>query len=258
MGDSMEQVMDFGFAVRGAGGDDIFDGHDLALEAWGDCAKDKNSGLLALAYLWRRFGPPWRGGDDHKSLVDYTLTTDDPHVFLWLHLSGSGLAYSVGYFAHCSLRAELDEPILEWCKRYDEWWWTTHPEFESWEDSEENQQKISAIYWQERQNEDVRAKAYAAIGDFPSRPDKPQWRTDTGVVNRVNQAVFDALKELERPVYVRDCPINLFGRCGETDNPAEPSPYAGYGIPKAAMDSYFLEDEDEALEDLQHEGESDE
>jgi len=229
--------------VSGAGGDDLFNGHDLAIEAWGkDRAKDKNSALLAMAYLWRRFGPPWRGGDDHKSLVDYTLTTDDPQIFLWLHLSGCGLAYSVGYLAHHSVRDEADRPIREWCKRYDEWWWASHPEFASLEENEDNQRKVSAIYWQERNDEDVLARARAAIGDIPKRLDHRHWRTSTGPVHRVNQAVFDALKELERPVYVRDCAINLFGRCADTDEPAEQSKYAGYGCDQDALERLITEE----------------
>ncbi|KKM63052.1 hypothetical protein LCGC14_1515470 [marine sediment metagenome] len=240
----MQQVVKFGFKVYGAGGDDLFDGHDLAIEAWGkERAKDKNGALLAMAYLWRRFGPPWLGGDEYKSLVGYTLTTSDPHIFLWLHLSGCGLAYSVGYFAHKSIRAEAHRLMKEWCERYDEWWGTTHPEFAAWEDNEENQQKASVIYWQERDDKDVLAKARAAIGEFPDRHDSRCWRTDTGLVHRVNQAVFDALKELERPVYVRDCALNLFGRCDDTDDPAEPSKYAGFGVPKEAMDS-LVDDDD--------------
>lgn len=233
----MQQVETFDFKVLGAGGDDLFNGYDMAIEAWGqDRADDKNGALLAMAYLWRRFGPPWRGGDDYKRLVDYTLTTDDPYVFLWLSLSGSGLACSMGYLAHESLRAEVDQPRRVWSECYVEWWNTMHPEFKSWEDTKETLEKMAEIYWRERYDEDVLAKACAAIGEFPGVPDHRQWRTDTGVVHRVNQALFDAMKELERPVYVRDCPVNLFGRCDESDTPAEQSKYAGYGVPKPAMD----------------------
>ena len=56
-----------------------------------------NSGLTAFAYLWRRFGPPWSGCDDHKDLVGYILGTPHPAIWLHLHLSGAGLDYSVGY-----------------------------------------------------------------------------------------------------------------------------------------------------------------
>ena len=240
----MEQVDDFAFKVRGAGGDEICNGHELAIEAWGkERADDDDSALLAMAYLWRRFGPPWRGGDNYKSLVDYTLTTEDPHVFLWLALKGCGLALSVGYLVHESIHQEAHRPMTEWCKRYDDWWYTTHPEFKAWEETEENRRKVRAVYWQERDNEDVLAAARAAIGEIPARVDRRQWRTKTGVVHRVNQAVFGAMKELERPVYVRDCPFNLLGRCADTDKPAEPSRYAGYGVPKAAMDKHFSEDD---------------
>lgn len=233
----MEQLGDCEFKLSGASSDDICDAHQLAQEAWGDIAKDKNSGLLAMAYLWRRFGPPWSGGDDHKSLVDYTLTTNDSHVFLWIHLSGCGLFYSVGYLAHEKIKQKFHEPMTAWCERYDEWWWTTHPEFESWEDFGENQKKVSEVYWNERMDNAVITKAEAVIGQSPSRQDSRAWRSDNGVLRRVNQAIFDAMKELERPVYVRDCAFNLFGRCDDSDTPAERSKYAGHGIPKEAMDA---------------------
>lgn len=205
-GSVVRQVDEFGFKVCGAGGDELFDGHDLAIEAWGrERAEDENGGLIAMAYLWRRFGPPWRGGDDHKSLVDYTLTTEDPQIFLWLHLGGSGLAYSVGYLAHESIREEADRPMADWCKRYEDWW-------------------------------------RAAIGESPDRTNPREWRTAGGLVYRVNRAVLDALRELERPVYVRDCALNLFGRCKDTYEPAERSLYAGYGVPKESMDKLVEDD----------------
>ena len=124
------QVDTFPGQVCGAASNDICDAHDLALEAWGDACKDKNSGMLAFAYLWRRFGPPWRGGDDHKSLVDYYLTTPDEKVYLWVHLSCAGLFYSVGYMAATEIREERDRVVSEWHKRYEAWWWKQHPEYD--------------------------------------------------------------------------------------------------------------------------------
>lgn len=247
---SMQQVADFDFPVHGCGGDDIFDGHDAARDAWGeDRVKDRNSGLLAMAYLWRRFGPPWRGGDDHKSLVDYTLTTEDPYVFLWLNLSGCGLAYSVGYFAHESIWEENYRPTQEWHDKFLEWWWLKNPEWEEVEETEENRKRWSKAFLHDQCDEAVIAEARQTIGDvydsaFPRpRPDSSKWRTNEGVIGRVGRAIYKALKELERPVYVRDCPLNIFGRCQDDfDTPAECSPYAGCGIPKDAMDEWIKDD----------------
>ena len=234
----MEQVIDFGFKAFGAGADDLFDGCDMAIEAWGkDRADSDNSGLLAMAYLWRRFGPPWRGGDNYKSLVDYTLTTADPYVFVWFHLGGCGLALSLGYFVHESLRHEAQQPENDWHRRFQEWWIATHPELDP------RTKTTRARCVKDKCDEKVCTQAEAVIGEYPARPLSRQWRTDTGIVHRINRAVYDALKELERPVYIRDCAINIFGRCDDSDSPAERSMYAGYGVPKAAMDNHFSKGE---------------
>ena len=87
------QAKEIGFKTTGALSNPFVDGPRLAREAWGDRTDRKNSGLLAMAYLWRRFGPPWWGTDRQKKLVAYVLTTNDPDVFLELNL-GSQLAYS--------------------------------------------------------------------------------------------------------------------------------------------------------------------
>lgn len=238
----MEQLIDNDRGLCGASSDDIVDCHKLAIEAWGDRCEERDSGMLAFAYLWRRFGPPWGGGDPHKTLVDYTLTTADPDVFLWLHLSGAGLSFSVGYLADESIRDEAFGPKAEWCKKYDNWWWEQHPEFEQWEDTEENQKKVAELYWDERTKRGK--EAVAVIGEFPPRADLKNWRSAGGVVTRVNQAIFDAMQELLVTVYVRDCPINIFGRCEDSDCCAEPSEYAGYGLEsaKSELDKYVAGD----------------
>ncbi len=41
----------------------------LAVDAWGaEAIRNENGPLTAMAYLWRRFGPPWHGGDDRKEV----------------------------------------------------------------------------------------------------------------------------------------------------------------------------------------------
>ena len=183
----MEQVNKIEFKVRGAGGDDIFDGPDMSQAIWGDRANDPNSGLVAFAYLWRRFGPPWRGSDEYKDLASYTLTTSAPRVFLRIYPNGCSLAFSIAYIMCMEMRRAANETI--------------------------------------------------------DLADHTQY---TGIVRNVNRALYDAMKELERPVYIRDCPINILGRCDEATDEfpaAKWSKYAGYGVPKAAMDNYFTEKE---------------
>lgn len=54
----------------------------------------------------------------------------------------------------------------------------------------------------------------------------------------------------KRPVYIRDVPINLFGRCNDSDRPAEPSKYAGLGVPIEEMDKILKEEEDDAIAEV--------
>lgn len=227
----MEQVNKFEFETRGATADEIFNGHELAIEAWGPRAKFKDSAMVAMAYLWRRFGPPWQGSDPHKSLADYILTTADAQVFLWLHLSGSGLAYSVGYLVHESIHEEYDRPRLQWWRDYKEWWLNANPKFRNI-----NSTEVSEAFQESMFDDSIRERAVEAIGAMPRRGRRQQWQSSGGIIQRVNQAVFDAMRELEKPVYVRDCAINIWGRCDDMEEYAEKSKYAGYGVPKKAMD----------------------
>jgi len=254
----MKQPKEFGGRTTGAAADDIVDCHKLAIEAWGDRCDEGNSALTAMAYLWRRFGPPIWGSDDHKDLCAYYLTTEDPRVFLWLHLGGSGLAISAGYVALEEIKEEIHRPEREWWKAYEEFWWKQHPEFEELEDTEENQEKVSTLFWDEQEREEMMGKAKNEIGECPGwwrRPENWRENEDGSLVKHVNQVLFDAMKELERPVYIRDVPINIFGRCNDDyEHAAKPSKYAGLGVPVEEMNKMLKEDEDAIEEFVEQEG----
>ena len=175
--------------MSGAAHDDLVDGCKLADEAFGDASRCENSGLTAMAYLWRRFGPPVNGNDEYKDLAAYYLTTSDEDVVLGIRTSGSPLRYGVFYIA----AVEATEP---------------------------------------RHFQDGSGK----------------WQVNDEVVQKVNRALVPALRELLVPVFIRDVPINILGVCeypneeaGEAS--AEPSQYAGYGIPEAVMEA-VLDDDD--------------
>jgi hypothetical protein len=161
-------------------GDNLVDGHALAVDALGERAKDGGSGLVAFAYLWRRFGPPAGGSDPYKDLAAYALTTAEPDVFLRVVTHGAALAYGVGYFALEGVRSDFRNPRAE------------------------------------------------------------NWREASPLARRVNQALFDSLRDLLRPVYIRDTAINIFGRLLDDDqqqnDAAEPSKYAGLGIDHEPLD----------------------
>lgn len=240
----------------GAGGDDIFDGTSMAVEALGEGAKGGNSGLLAFAYLYRRFGPPFCGSDDHKDICGYQLTTDDPKVFLRIYPKASGLEYSVGYLAAEELHKERMEPLIEWGEKFENWWvarWQKDHQEDDFEKflewPKEKQEELQDLYWSERYKKEVMDLAKIDIGEFPNLHSSKHWREEekNSVKYRVNIALFNALKELLRPVYVRDVPINILGRCEpETKlgfrKPANHSKYAGFGVPKKAMDDWIKDD----------------
>jgi len=236
----MKQPETFGGEISGASIDRIVNCCDLAKEAWGEQCDEDNSALTAMAYLWRRFGPPIWGSDDYKDLCAYYLTTDDPRVFLWLHLDGTGLAISSGYVTLVEVQDEILKPEVEWYKAYDEWWWKQHPEFEEWEDTKANQKIIDKLFWAEQ--DEMRKKAQEEIGTLPRTRHPEHWRDyKDGLEKHINQVLFDAMKELLRPVYIRDCPINILGRCNDSEEPAEPSKYAGLGVPIKEMKKMLKE-----------------
>jgi hypothetical protein len=235
----------------GAGGDDIFDGYEMTIEALGEGAKDGNSGMLAFAYLYRRFGPPFCGSDNYKDICAYELTTDDPKVFLWIHPKASGLPYSIGYLAAEELREERMKPLYDYNAKWEEWWLKRNginpDEFNDL--PKKRKETLSSRFCRDRHKIKLIGLANAELGPppYPGRSDK-NWKEDPDSVRyRVNIAVFNALKELLRPVYVRDVPINILGRCGSERSlgfrrPAKESKYAGFGIPRKAMDDWIKDD----------------
>lgn len=240
----MQQLTDNDRKLCGAKGDEIVDGFTLAREAWGEPCQQSNSGLMAFSYLWRRFGPPFRGSDPHKDLVSYTLTTKDPDVFLWITPSGSSLDLAVGYIADEKIRTAHNRPMVQWEKRFRAWHWKQNPEFETWKETKRNCERYNKRYWNARMDPKVMEQAKAVLGEYPARRMKmaSDWRTGSRIQKRVNQALFDAMKELEKPVRVRDVAINIFGRCDYGRREAKESPYAGYPVPKEAMDGLLAAD----------------
>jgi hypothetical protein len=228
----------------GAASDELACGHKLAEEAFGkDACDNPNSGLLALPYLWRRFGPPWCGSDDHKELACYYLSTDDPEVLLWVSPRGSGLSYGIGHMVSPKVRAAACAPRAKALKRekslFERWWVRQRPEkdwknFEKWteEEKKEAQEAFGADYYA-YPNSKAWLRFVRETGYKRNLP--PQGGAAS---KRVQKALQGALRELLRPVFVRDVPINILGVVrGETRlKEAKVSVYAGHGIPKEAMD----------------------
>jgi len=163
-------------SASGCASDGVTNVRALAREAWGERAESPDAGSRAFAYLWRRFGPPFGGSDDHKELCAYILTTAEPDM--WLSLYPCGSRCGCGYLT-------ARNPALR---------------------------------------HHVRGSADAA---------------------RLRDALLGTLRDMLLPVFVRDVAITIVGQASDEDMSApcaERSVYAGYPVPKDAMDAMIRDD----------------
>jgi len=112
-----------GEQIRGYAGGMHFDMRELAELAFGKPGSEKGNGLTLFAYLWRRFGPPWFGCDDHKELAVYILTTQIDGLWLEASCKASSLHYCFRVCLTRSLESEFppgwrdeENEILVQCK----------------------------------------------------------------------------------------------------------------------------------------------
>lgn len=218
--------------LRGCAGSDVFEGHDLAVEAWGEDANYADSGLTAFAYLWRRFGPPTMGSDPYKDLCRYLIGTPMPGVYLMLNLKGSPLAYGVGYTATEEVHDLIRRPEAEYWTKVSQW-------------AAENGHRNAITLTLDKSKAAAWEQARATLGPPPDPPDLARWREIEGPVGDLNRAVFECLREMLRPVYIRDVYLNIFGTTGEgLDGAVKPSKYAGLGIAREPLDALLRDDDD--------------
>lgn len=215
---------------RGCRGSEEFDGREIARDAWGDMAQDMDSGLIAFAYLWRRFGPPRFGSDPRKELCRYIIGTPDPRVFLEIGPKAMDLTYSVGYIAKQEVLIAIGEPRRRWFERMAEW------------GSHHGHANYTALC----KSKDAFKAAIAELGDIPIIPEHSQRLKAEGPLGEFTRALFAAAKEMLRPVYVRDVSINILGRVDD-DDPfvgagCEESRYAGLGIPTGPLEALLVDD----------------
>jgi hypothetical protein len=207
--------------LTGAKGSDVAECYTLAVATYGKSAQEADSGLVAFAYLWRRFGPPFKGSDPDKELCSYVLRTPQPGVYLEVSPKGYPLAYAIGYLITPKVDALTRKPLVDWWTAYDRW----------------AKRKGLPAFWSEdgEKREAGLRRAVKELGPIPKRvrpgPKAP------GLVGRINRALVAAMRELLRPVCVRDVPINLFGRCADAGHAAKPYRLAGYGVPREAMEA---------------------
>lgn len=193
---------------------------EVAREVYGERAEWPNSSLTAFAYFYRRFGPPPRGADGFKCLGGaWMLKTRDPDVFTHVYPGGSPIESYFGQYVSERLYAEASAPGRAWREECRRRYFEAHP------DASLDDYRLAAI----------------SRPPQPWRDGMPKYiRCPPEIVERALAAQRHLLRDLLRPVRVRDVTINLFGRITE-DNPARGreaprSELAGWGVPVREME----------------------
>jgi hypothetical protein len=191
--------------------------HNLAREVYGDRADWPNSSLTAFAYLYRRFGPPPRGTDDYKQLGGaWILKTRDPEVYLHVDPGSCAIGFFLSQLVSERLYLEAERPGVEWRREWRRRYFEAHPGA--------SVDDLLGAWFEDNWD--------AGMPRLPRCPPE--------IVERALSAQRHLLNDLLRPVYVRDVPINLFGRIS-SENPARGreaprSRLAGWGVPVREME----------------------
>ncbi len=207
-----------------------------------------------FAYLFRRFGYPNYGWDDYKELAKYILSTPLPDMVLKIvPYCGNSSDISFSFFitseAQRKIRNYELRDVLLWQQRMFDWvesnnklpgwldnameyYKTQGLQFDSWRDAWDelatlhwNRQKpgkkpVALGYLWRRRIERAYSKVEAAPRPHYKRSyDWREW-PDEDLAKAYNQAAYEALLDLKRPVEVQDIFIDAFGRVedpGEMD-----------------------------------------
>lgn len=204
--------------VRGAMCDEWVDGSHLVHEAFGfelsdwmlemgsesrgletDFRKEQpNASMAAFGYLFRRFGAPMPAGDEYKRMAVYYLGTPMDDLALCISSGGGSLTLDVSYLIGYSLMERMNEAYERkravWSKRFAKFSGTADP-------AKQMELMLDADYL---------ANAAKQIGAYPREP--IDWHEGSLVRRQVNRALLAALRELLRPVYIRDVPLNILGK----------------------------------------------
>lgn len=219
-----------------------------------------------FAYLWRRFGPPSEGSDEYKELVCYYLTTPVTGVAFRVSPSLSGVYLSFGY----ALSRRWSKRIQDWDDRpQDDWLRRAAPYFNAdwrlghhrWTLKQINGLARGCVKFNEFAEDSDPATRRAAlrihrevtqrIGPCPPRrrihyrregpggyrwddPPTPLEEMPASPARSALAAIEHGLRDLLRPVGIRDCHLNACGKVTDEQlrhlpTPVKRSPLAGYG-----------------------------
>ena len=218
----------------------------------------------AFLYLFRRFGYPILGWDGYKSAVDYILTTPRADTFLRVKI---GAIVQFGYQITPELDKELNDEIFlphyEWERRAYEWGKDQnpdllHPIISDW-NSDADLERVSRAWLRDNHpyldydseiDEAVTLEFWKWVSEIHSKtlstysekveaaPDVHREPVEGSELWDVHQALLASVRDLLRPVNIRDALIDIRGQIKEAldDLPlelppvVEPFKFAGYGV----------------------------
>jgi hypothetical protein len=235
------------------------------------CGGEIDYGKL-FAYCFRRFGYPNRGWDDHKELVRYVLTTPHPDMLLSVTPYVGGrtsitFRFLVAGDAYQRIEAYGERFRNEWIAKALDWrekqglpdWmgeWVgfcnvnlrhdTTPAYTSWREtfrlgcflpargsSGETIERRAGTFFEalcaDYQTIEPRAPYYYRPRDWR------EWNDDDPLKPFAGAATI-ALRDLSRPVFVRDLQISAFGETENGSNGVGPAIAAGY--PSGALGNH--------------------
>lgn len=230
------------------------------------CGEKMDYGNL-FSYLFRRFGYPNKGWDDYKQLAKYVLSTPLPDMVLMIvPYCGNGtdlhFSFMVTAETYQKIRDYDRRDYLVWRERMFDWieannmipeWMEKGMEYLNTENmvpltwrqaydsigvlhlNKEGKKPVNVGYnWQQKVH-----KAYSKIEEPPSHSHSRSydWREwpDDDPCKAYNQAAYEALLDLKRPVEVRDIYINSFGRVESPGRQKVLSGACSAGFPSGAL-----------------------
>lgn len=187
-------------------------------------------------YLFQRFGYPRFGWDGYKELVQYHITTPMAGVVLTVrpNVTGGGtFGYTLRDDIHQQCEKEERKPYEDWTEQFEAWALKEH-DIEIIRMFEQDNDKLNRM-WQKwgADKEDrnftserdaynafftdqaaIRVKYTELFKEIAAFPEilPPKDRPADSIMKQVHVALCDTIRDLLRPVHVRDVMINIAGK----------------------------------------------
>lgn len=125
------------------------------------------------------------------------------------------------------LSAQIFKPTTDWFANREKWF--KKNEWPLMKAAGKTDAQVAEAYWSGR----VSKEFVKEFGDCPRR--NKHHGLDPKPLAMFHGAIAGAMRDLLRPVLVRDVAVNILGTTDDYDNEVEPSQFAGIGVPHDAM-----------------------